>query len=107
VSFRERASEHGTREPVDLHDDQAPPESLRAAAAPESTDQAIEGALYEEKQVVQRSAPCSARPVTDRAIASRTAMRPTGASVREAARAFKKSARSGPHIGQAMRAANR
>ncbi len=63
VFFRERAIEHGTREAVDLHDDQPPPDSLRAAAATESADQAIEGALYEQKQVVQRSAPSSARPV--------------------------------------------
>ena len=49
VFLRERAIEHGTREPVDLHDDQAPPDSLRAAAATESADQAIEGALHEQK----------------------------------------------------------
>jgi hypothetical protein len=49
MSFRERAIEHGTREPVDLHDDQAPPDSGRAAAATESTDQAIEGALHTQK----------------------------------------------------------
>jgi hypothetical protein len=57
VSFREGAIEHGTRETVDLHDDQAPPDSLRAAAATESADQAIENALYEQKQMVQGSAP--------------------------------------------------
>ena len=57
MSFRERAIEHGTREPVDLHDDQAPPDWLRAAAATESADQAIEGALHEQKQMVQSSAP--------------------------------------------------
>jgi hypothetical protein len=57
VSLRERPIEHGTREPVDLHDDQALPGSLRAAAATESADQTVEGALYEQKQVVQGSAP--------------------------------------------------
>jgi len=57
VSFRERAIEHSTRQTVDLYDDQPPPDSLRAAAATESADQAIEGALHEQKQTVQRSAP--------------------------------------------------
>jgi hypothetical protein len=53
VSFRERAIEHSPRETVDLHDDEPPPGSLRAAAATESADQAIEGALHEKKQMVQ------------------------------------------------------
>lgn len=57
MSLRERAIEHGTREPIDLHDDEPPPDSLRAAAPTESADQAIEGALYEQKQLVQSSAP--------------------------------------------------
>jgi hypothetical protein len=57
VSLRERAIEHGPGEPVDLHDDQAPSDSLRAAAATESADQTIEGALYEQKQMVQRLPP--------------------------------------------------
>jgi len=57
VSLRERAIEHGTREPIDLHDDEPPPDSLRAAAPTESADQAIESALYEQKQLVQSSAP--------------------------------------------------
>jgi hypothetical protein len=61
VSFRERAIEHGTRETVDLHDDQPPPDSLGAVAATESADQAIEGALYEQKQMVQSSAPSRMR----------------------------------------------
>jgi len=61
VSFRERAIEHSTRQTVDLYDDQPPPDSLRAAAATESADQAIEGALHEQKQTVQRSAPSRMR----------------------------------------------
>ena len=43
VSLRERAIEHGTGETVDLHDDQPPPDALRAAAVTESRDQTVEG----------------------------------------------------------------
>jgi hypothetical protein len=53
VSFRERAIEDSPGETVDLHDDQPPAESFRATAATESADQAIEGALHEQKQMVQ------------------------------------------------------
>jgi hypothetical protein len=53
MSRREHAIEHRAREAVDLHDDQPPPDSLRAATATKSADQTIERSLQEEKEIVQ------------------------------------------------------
>lgn len=53
VSRREHAIEHRAREAVDLHDDQPPPDSLRAATATKSADQTIERSLQKEKEIVQ------------------------------------------------------
>jgi len=54
VSFLECPGEHRSRETVDLNDDQSPPDSLRPAAATESADQAIEGALRAQKRMFQK-----------------------------------------------------
>ena len=53
VSRGERAIEDDARESVDLHDDQSPPNTLRAAAATESSDQSIDDALQLQNQTVQ------------------------------------------------------
>src|SRR5215470_7120446 len=57
VPFRKRALEHLARKVVDLHDDKTPPYPLGPAAVPESPDQAVERALQEEEETVQRSGP--------------------------------------------------
>src|SRR5262249_4671034 len=57
VPFRKRALEHLARKAVDLHDDKTPPYPLGPAAVPESPDQAVERALQEEEETVQRSGP--------------------------------------------------
>jgi hypothetical protein len=60
VSSRERAIEHGAGEAVDLHDDEPPSDALRAATVTESTDQAIDRSLQEEKGSVQVFGLCPA-----------------------------------------------
>jgi hypothetical protein len=47
VARRERSIEHRAREAVDLHDDQPPANSRRAAAATKAADQTVERSLQE------------------------------------------------------------